>query len=300
MSHSGPRDSPETDSVQIGGRKTLSRLEQWRVGTAASIHPFPRTLASCPQHAGLSPATHGGLGLTWGWPVPPNPLPRWLSLGPWEEVASPTCPPFSPAAPMLGSGDLVPGVLLAALGAGGPPCLGLQGDSPTFPPPSAAGACAVSPNPPLPPEAHPSLVSLPQAELSQVCSPPRRHTPLKSPPLFLPITKSRCEASAGWGQGGNPSIPASSTSSSDTSELKGGEGVGVLAGPQELSPTFLDLKDWSVGSQKGWGQGRGIELGAGRQQLGDWGIDPGGPGPGRVSPCQQPFAHHKVKARSGL
>lgn len=143
--------------------------------TAASIHPFPRTLASCPLHAGLSLSTLGP-GPYLSWPVPPNRLPRWYRLAPREEVASPTCPPFSPAAPGLGGGDLVPGVLLAALGAVCPPCLSLRGDSPTFPPPSAARACAVSPNPQLPPEAHPSLESLPQAELSQVCSPPRRHT----------------------------------------------------------------------------------------------------------------------------
>lgn len=44
--------------------------------TAASIHPLPRTRASCPQLAGLAPATPGGprphLGLAG---VPPDPLP---------------------------------------------------------------------------------------------------------------------------------------------------------------------------------------------------------------------------------
>lgn len=207
--------------------------------TAASIHPLPRTRASCPQRAGLAPATPGGPGLTSGWLGSRlTPCPPWTSLGPWEEAAPPTHLPFSPAAPTgaeggrrVSRGNLVPGVLLAPLG-GLPHGTSLPGDSPTLPLPSTARGCDVSPNPPFPPEPHPSPDAPPQRpERSGArCVHPSIHTPLKSPPLFLPVTKSRCEASAGRGQGGNPSVLASSTSSSDSSELlRWGQGV-VVAG----------------------------------------------------------------------
>ena len=168
--------------------------------TAASIHPLPRTRASCPQRAGLSPAIHGGPGLT---PsclagVPPDPLPSmditWslgggcpthlpslLSCnshqggGPWSQVCCwlPWGPPLSssqgrPAAPhpQISEGIPPPSLHPPQPGVGG----GRRGTVqflliPTF---------RQSPAPPLPRE---------RPEQSQVCSPPHTHTPKISSPF---------------------------------------------------------------------------------------------------------------------
>lgn len=157
--------------------------------TAASIHPLPRTPASCPQRAGLSLPPMWAEASPLAGRGPLDPCPQGTSPGPWEEAAPPSCLPFFPVAP---AGEEGTGPRCAA-GCPGDPSLGsfqntsaappphrpgLWGDSPTLPPPSSARGCAVSPNPPLPKEPRPSPDSPPPTpEPSQVCSPPSVHTP---------------------------------------------------------------------------------------------------------------------------
>lgn len=178
--------------------------------TAASIHPLLRTRASCPQCAGLSPITLGGPGPHLDLArVQPDPLPSvditW-SLGGGRPTHLPSllscsCNGRGGPDPRCAAGCLgVPTLLIPVL-ASWPPTLPWPPRG--FPyPSSTARAYAVllipgfrqSPAPP-PDTLPPGL-----AEPGVFTAPPT--PPLKSPPLFPLVTKSRCEASPGIDRGG--------------------------------------------------------------------------------------------------
>lgn len=170
--------------------------------------------------------------------VPPDPLPSvditW-SLG---GGCPPTCLPFSPAAPTREGG---PGPRCAAGSPGGPlsapPRAVLQHPThksprgfPCPPSPSSARGGGRGGGPvqflliPTFRQSRAPLLPRERPEQSQVCSPPV-HTPLKSPPLFLPVTKSRCEAPAHRGPGQEPERPGLQRFLL-RGQLAGGEGMG--------------------------------------------------------------------------
>ena len=194
MSRSERPGQPETETVcklETGKHYPVWNNGGWRRQPLSTPfpepgHPVPSVLGCLPPSMGAQaspPAAWPGSHLTL--------CPPWTSPGPWEEAAPPTCLPFSPATPTR-EGD--PGPRCAAGSPGGPlsapPRAGLQHPTHKSPrgfprPPStllsrglggAAGYCAVSPNPHLPPEPRPS--------------PPQRETRAEPGVLTPPYTHS--------------------------------------------------------------------------------------------------------------
>lgn len=202
MSRSERPGQPETETVyklETGKHYPVWNNGGWRRQPLSAPfpepgHPVPSVLGCLPPSMGAQaspPAAWPGSRLT--------PCPPWTSPGPWEDAARP------PAFPSLlqlppGRGALVPGVLLAPLGAPSrllpgqacsTPPTNLRGDSPTLPPPQpgaggGGGGCAVSPNPHLPPEPRPSPPQREARAEPGVLTPPpprRTHTPKISSPF---------------------------------------------------------------------------------------------------------------------
>lgn len=197
MSCSECPGQPETETVyklETGKHYPVWNNGGWRRQPLSA--PFPEPGHPVPSVLGCLPPSMGAQASPpAAWPASRlTPCSPWTSPGPWEEAA---CPPAFPSLLQLppGRGALVPGVLLAPLGAPSrllpgqacsTPPTNLRGDSPTLlPPPLSWGRGAAVQFLLIPTfrQSRAPLLPRERPEQSQVCSPPHTHTPKISSPF---------------------------------------------------------------------------------------------------------------------